>query len=1534
MTSFATASWNRLRRLLRPALDSAPLPAPEPQVLDGMTAVAATEALLAEGAALGAGFPAATGARAWSTRVTDRPVNEFGAPLAALPALGPRAALTSAVGMALAGQRATAFLSGCDLDAAGDVLTWASGQRAPLVVHVALRASAAHAQAIGSGHEAWHAAADRGAVMLMAGSVQEAVDLAVIGRVIAERLLLPVLVGMDGEQVALAAQDVVLPGAELVRAVVGDPADQIDAPSEAQRMLFGRRRRRLPRPFDVERPVLLGPRQGPESWGLAAAGRRLFLDADAAVALDEACDAFAAATDRRCTPLTVHADGNDETIILAQGATVETAVALAARLRRERGRLGVVGVRALRPLPAADLVEAVHHAGTILVVERLDAPLTADGPLLRELRAVLDRCAENDRVGRAIHPGLRALGPKAMPRLVGVHAGLGGLPVRVADLALLAERAAAIERGPVLLGVASADRSPYPKREALADAVRRCAPQLDETMLRSADPAPDVRPEGATTVAVGRTAGGPHEPLAGDAAALLHAVAGGRVRSRAALTWQRFGTPCTDRFVHAPGKAGPLLDPGDDAAADIVLLATPVPAALPVLGPGAAAIVVANGWDDLAAPLRRRLHDAGAEVLVIAPPDDGEGDDPVAIGERLLGGLMTVMQVRLGTSVPGSPKVLAAREAMLEGRPASERERRLEAFRRGMDSLAPLVPDGQAPPTAAAADEMPVPLAVRRLGRREQTLDSLPRFWDQVGVLYHADDQASLTPDPYLSVGAMPPLSSCFRDVGRGQHRLVAFDAAAADGHGSTWTTCPDGSVRPLAIAPRALIDAGIELAAERGRPADALRGIAARMAQRAGKLVAAGAFTAGPAGQLLRLAFAAIADKAADTPERRADLEAAVEAIVDAVGALPVARTAPFFDDAEARASGSGELFSLVIDPDSCKSPELLLSRAGDHGLTAVPRTDENLERARALVRLWERLPDVAGATIERVREHPEVGPLAAMMLSRTCLLAMAGGDGAEAASGAKLALRQVLGAAEFHLQPRLQAHLEQVESLRGRLAETIREVLADSLPTGDLDALAGGLSTLARDDVDLADLSRTLDSAVLARRVDGARLARLVEAARGLADLRWRLAQGPDGLGRARVGMTIAGGSVAAWSAVFPHNPFAAPVAVDAVGEPAALIRGLLEGHLQHMVAGFRLERWAALELDRPQDAARGAEALRGLRFGELTTEERACCPPLLLIGDGEDIGRGLAGLVALLDSGLPVKVVALSGIGGAADAGLATEAQGDYPAIERFDLALLALLGRRAYVAQTSIAAPEHFTASVLAAFAFDGPAFVHVHAPSPQRHGFPITRLHEQARLAIDCRALPLLRYDPAAGGVFGACLDLDGNPSPAEAWHAGADGRLLTPADWAATERRFATHLRPLQPGDGPAVPVAEYLALPADQRAGRTPVATIGGGGDGELSLAVGPGLLEDVEQRGRLWRTLQELAGVVTPFTDRVRAAAEDDLAAAHRDEIERLKSQHEQELAALRSAYEAEAVERVTSGLMALAGYGGEPGRGEGAP
>jgi len=115
-------------------------------------------------------------------------------------------------------------------------------------------------------------------------------------------------------------------------------------------------------------------------------------------------------------------------------------------------------------------------------------------------------------------------------------------------------------------------------------------------------------------------------------------------------------------------------------------------------------------------------------------------------------------------------------------------------------------------------------------------------------------------------------------------------------------------------------------------------------------------------------------------------------------------------------------------------------------------------------------------------------------------------------------------------------------------------------------------------------------------------------------------------------------------------------------------------------------------------------------------------------------------------------------------------------------------------RTFVAQTTCAHINHFYRSVIDALEFDGPAIVCCYTTCQPEHGVADNMATDQARLAVDTRAFPLLIYDPRKGDTIKERLSLQGNPAQTEDWWTNPKtGQQVDFIDFARSEGRFGKH---------------------------------------------------------------------------------------------------------------------------------------------
>jgi len=192
----------------------------------------------------------------------------------------------------------------------------------------------------------------------------------------------------------------------------------------------------------------------------------------------------------------------------------------------------------------------------------------------------------------------------------------------------------------------------------------------------------------------------------------------------------------------------------------------------------------------------------------------------------------------------------------------------------------------------------------------------------------------------------------------------------------------------------------------------------------------------------------------------------------------------------------------------------------------------------------------------------------------------------------------------------------------------------------------------------------------------------------------------------------------------------------------------------------------------------------------------------------GDGAMFDIGFQSLSRMLASGLNVKVLVLdtqvySNTGGQASTStfmgqntkMSVHGKKYGGKMERRkEIAQIAMMHPRTYVAQTTCAHVNHFYRCMIEALEFDGPALVCCFTTCQPEHGVADNMATDQAQLAADTRAFPLLVYDPRKGDTIRERLSLQGNPAVNEDWWTNPKtGEVVDFIDFCRSEGRFSKH---------------------------------------------------------------------------------------------------------------------------------------------
>ncbi|HEX9730721.1 MAG TPA: 2-oxoacid:acceptor oxidoreductase family protein [Thermoanaerobaculia bacterium] len=1533
-----------------------------PEAMDGTAAVVAMETAASEAAGAYPITPSTQMGEGWAAAAAEGRLNVNGRRLIFFEPEGEHAAAAVTAGMAMMGLRSANFSSGQGIAYMHESLYPAVGKRLTYVLNMACRAMTKHALNVHAGHDDYHAIDDTGFFQVFAKNAQEAADLNLIAHRIAELSLNPGVCAQDGFLTSHVIESVLLPEDELVREYLGDPADMIESPTPAQKLIYGERRRRIPEVFDLDNPAMIGVVQNQDSYAQGVAAQRPFFFDHVAALADRAMAEYAALTGRRYRRASGYLMDDAEYVIVGQGSVVANAEAVADYLRRERGlAVGVLNVTMFRPFPSDAMSLLLAGKRAAVVLERTDQPLAAEAPLLREIRVAMALAVENGRVAGASvthpgvpYPGVAVCRPADVPDFYSGCFGLGSRDLQAGDLIAAVDNMLADgrRRRQFYLGVEfvrAEDQAP-PSLAEWQKKIVEVYPHVADSALA---PAANVSllPAGSLAVRIHSVGGWGAMTMGKNLTLTLFDLLGMHVKSNPKYGSEKKGQPTTfyGVFAHQPIRTNCELK-----HVDVVL--SPDPNVfrhsnpLAGLAEGGTFVVQHDRspeelWQGLPEWVRKTVRTKKIRVFhldafAIARAETDEPDlqfrmqgaafqgaffkaSPVMAREgleeeRLFDAMHKQLQKKFGHR---GPKVV---------------EDNLRVIRRGFDEVREL--DWAALPAVEDAEKVetaswePPWYWTNDAPHAEGVGDPL-RFAGQVCAVY-GEGQDPIA-DPFAALSAIPAATGVMRDMTGIRFEVPEFIAEKCTGCGQCWTQCPDAAIPGLVSEVRDVVRAGVFTATD-GRPSAALKDLIEPLAEASRRLLREKDDYRSFAGVVTRAYESLELELDADA---RAALDAELDVVARTMADFPVARTAPFFTVPERREEGSGGLLSVTVNPYACKGCNLCVEVCPDEALVAVKQDEAAVEKLRRNWEVWQKLPDTPDRFLQVSDLDQGIGVLHTLMLKKDNFHSMVGGDGSCMGCGEKTGIHLIVSAIEAWVRPRVAPFVERLAGLAKGLEHKAAELL---MVGADLDAVASAGS---------------LDLHVEVAGEDKVRLARISRLVKSLKDLHWRYVEGPSGRGRAALGIANSTGCSSVWGSTYPYNPYPYPWTNHLFQDAPSIAIGIFEGLMRKMADGFAAVRKAELELADAYEPAAHDAFFQAFDWRQFSDEEFHLCPPILAVGgDGAMLDIGFQNVSRLMASGKPIRVVVLdtqvysntggqactSGFHGQVSDMAAYGAARHGKEENRKEMALIAMAHRGAYVLQSSQALPSHLIGGVLRGLSSRRPAIFNLYSPCQAEHGLPDSGSARAAKLAVESRAFPYMVYDPDRGATFAERLDLDGNPNVEDTWPAyelkytsddGAEQTLalpLTIADWAATEPRFARHFKRVKASawHQGMVPFHEYLELAPAEREGKVPCIYVRDREDHLGRMTVSQEMVELAADRLDLWDEVRELAGV--KVSERVRRGLTKPLEREYEKKLAALRQEYEQKIAELKDSYPAKITRRIAEALVG----GGLTGFGEAVP
>ena len=1490
--------------------------------VDGNTAVIHVEREASDAAGAYPITPSTQMGEYWAEEVAKGHLNISDRPLIFIEPESEHAAAGVTAGMAMTGLRATNFSSAQGVAFMHESLYGAVGKRLPYVLNMGCRAITKASLNVHCSHDDYHCVDDTGFIQVLAKNATEAADLNLIGRKIAELSLTPAIIGQDGFLTTHLIESALLPERELVEEFCGKPDDLIDTPTPAQAMLYGPKRRRVPAIWDVDVPLVSGVVQNQDAYMQATAGQRPYFFDHIEQITDRCMAEYSALTGRQYHRVSTYKIEDADYLIVGMGSMIVQAECVADYLRETRRlKVGVVNVTMFRPFPGDLLGEILKGRKGVAVLERTDQPLAEDLPLMREVRATVTKCLENGLAGNEDKPfaGYASYTGSDMPRLYSGCYGLGSRDLQPEGLIATIENMLpeGAKRKFFYLSIDFARDPLNPKDEVHQQDLHEKYPQIRALGIRGSEN-PNLLPAGAITVRMHSVGGWGAITTGKNLAMTLFELLGWDIKANPKYGSEKKGQPTTYYLSAAPE---PIRINCEYVYVDVVLSPDPNVFGhsnpLSGLKKGGTFIIQSNlgadTWASFPVWAQKFIVDNDIHVFFIdafqvAREEAGSAELQLRMqGIAFQGAFFAASPVMKNASLTETA-LFAAIEAQLQSKFGNKGARvvadNLRVVKRGFTELTEIT-DKQVGVTRKqlVKKDAGLPVMLRELPASDGKVADIHRFWEQTGNFYLTGKGSDNLVDPFIGTSLMPAATGVFRDMTGIRFEHPEWIAENCTACGNCYTECPDSAIPGLVSSVGDVFNTIVNRIETAGTPTRYLRRAVRSVEKKLRGLIGGDGVAVRP------LIDTAIQETIAEAAEEDWDKMTAEFALFTGeLGDFAFGTTKPYWTQKEKKAKGSGGLFSITINPYTCKACAVCVTVCEDNALKMVTQTDETVQKLRQDWNFWLDLPTTPKdySRIDSLDE--KVGALETLLLDKHNYNSMACGDGACLGCGEKTAIHLFTSTVTALMQPRVKAFVDKLDDLIGKLEQHMRIKLASVVDLTDTHAVVKAVEATGQHDLTLSNLASKLNENKPSQLLDPVWVKNTAQLIDKLKDLKWRYVEGPTKRGRAEMGVINSTGCTSVWGATYPFHPYPFPWTSHLFQDSPSVAMGIFEGHMAKMAEGFKAVRMAEKELANDYLPDRDDDFFRRFTWSQFNENEWLLCPPVVSLGgDGAMYDIGFQNLSRALMSGMPIKILVVdtqvySNTGGqACTSGFISQVSDMAPYGQaqrgkqetRKEISLIGLAHRTAYVMQGTIAHVNHLLESYIDGLNSRRPALFNIYAVCPPEHGVGDDKSVDQSKLAVEGRAYPLFRFDPDAGTTFHETVSLEGNPSLDTDWPtytlkyqdaAGKPQSMTLPmtfADFAATEARFLKQFKkaPPETWNDNMVLLAEFVELDEDERDGKFPFIWAVDGKNRLMRLLVTEEMVRSTEERLQFWRQLRNIAGLdqqavdTTGIAEQVRA-------------------------------------------------------------
>ena len=1401
--------------------------------------------------------PSTEGGELFQQAFAEGKLNVFGGNTIAIETEGEHAAQGGAIAHSVCGKRVVNFTSGQGVVYGVEQYYHAPGKASTMVLEVGARALTKHALNVHCGHDDIYGALDTGWIMLFGKDAQQAADQALILRRVTELSLTPGMNIMDGFLTTHLERTFYKHESDLIREYLGSPQYIIDCPTEAQRVLFGPTRRRVPRMMDLTNPILLGPVQNQEHYMNGVVARRNNFAEPILDFLEAAYKDFAELTGRNYGLITEYKTHDTDTVFVSLGSAAENIEAAVDYLRQTRNAsVGSVHVNVIRPFPEAAIVAALKGKKNVIVLERTDEALAGDNPLGRDIRTAFSKAVQSVA-------GLPAVSLAEVPKIYGGSYGLGSRDFRPEHIIGAYE-------------FATANRARKDGKRA-SDGVSFFVLGIDHPYAVIGDETPSLLPEGAVAVRfhsiggwgaittgknLGAIIGDLNDLLferdglvddLGNPKEIIHVSANPKYGS------EKKGAPTSYFMVAAKDR---IRVNCDLRHVTVVLCCDPKAFThtnpLDGMAEGGSLVWESDeegeqAWERLPQWARKQIIDKNIRVFTlpgfaIAKKATDRGDLQLRMqGNAFLGGFFAVSNLLKEFGITqeqyrevvhkqyvkkfgklGDAVVQSNMEVMMQGYD-QVKEIKIGALTaadhsslRGVALLPILELAAAGGACGSGCRSTPIPA-----GQGQRTpISRVANFDAEFRSTFGYNQPA--TPLSAMGVIAAATGDTASKYVARRETPLYIPENCTQCM--DCISVCPDTALPNCSQDLSTLLSTAVSYyiadPADRAKLMRALPEIEKRARERMVEANKANALT--PLPTILREVTESVDGFSAASKQQFFDIIAKVPMAYQKVNAI--------FSSPERKNPGSGGIFSIFVS-DLCKGCAACVTACGDHNaLKMVAETEEVNAEHETGTRFLDLLPDTSqkylGLFNAANPADSKTATLRNMLMVRTNYDALVAGDGACAGCGEKSVLRSIAAVTEAYMRPVFHAKSDRFVSKAGELEKTGVARLAalkDRNP-GKYALLRQAIAhlVLGLGGEDIPDTQARIAAHEAEHGpITDAELVEAIAAVLLTEAFNHKNLQAVDGRlanGMSVMAMAAHTGCNTVYGSTAPNNPHPYPW-MNSLFQDGVTV-GWLMGEsfiVDHARRSVIPERLADMLLTRDTNVISDEEYYHLSHFTDalMTDQEIVELPKVWAVGgDGGmgDIGYQNMSKVVLQNRPnikllmLDTQVYSNTGgqnsdstpmLGGSDMNSFGSATQGKNT--EKKTVAETFLAGHGSpFIGQVSMANAPKLYRAILDGLEYRGTAFLQCFTTCQPEHGVADDMALFQAQRVRDSRGAPEFVFDPRKGETYQEALDLKGNPSIDLDWYetknkvTGETSRY-TVAHWCTTEARFRNHLKKIKP---------------------------------------------------------------------------------------------------------------------------------------